>query len=286
MNQVIFTKGLPASGKSTWAKKQVEKHPGCYKRVNKDDLRAMLDAGKWSKANEKFVESIRDQIILAALESGQHVIVDDTNFAPRHEEHIRQLVKGKGEVSVKFFEADLDECIKRDLQRPVSVGESVIRQMWRQFVFEDPQPPQYVADAPAAIIVDLDGTLAILNGRSPYDASTCESDELCVPVANIVNNWRRQSYGSEKVILLSGRQEKDREPTERWLAKHLIEYDALFMRSTDDQRKDSVIKRELYEKHILGKYNIAFVIDDRDQVVRLWRDELGLQCFQANWGDF
>ena len=49
--KLIMTKGLPASGKSTWAKQYLDDNPGT-KRVNKDDLRAMLDNGKWSKRNE------------------------------------------------------------------------------------------------------------------------------------------------------------------------------------------------------------------------------------------
>ena len=43
MIKVILAKGLFASGKSTWAKNVILKKPNSYKRVNKDDLRLMLD---------------------------------------------------------------------------------------------------------------------------------------------------------------------------------------------------------------------------------------------------
>jgi hypothetical protein len=58
------------------------------------------------------------------------------------------------------------------------------------------------------------------------------------------------------------------------------------MRRAGDRRKDTVVKREIYERHIAGHYTVRVVFDDRDQVVRLWRDELNLPCFQVAWGNF
>lgn len=52
MLKIILCKGLPASGKSTWTRELIDKNPEKYKRINKDDLRAMLDNGKWSNKNE------------------------------------------------------------------------------------------------------------------------------------------------------------------------------------------------------------------------------------------
>ena len=98
--RVILTKGLPGSGKTTWAARVQAESLGTYKRVNKDELRLMLDGGKWSPNNERFVEAVRDQVILAALAAGKDVIVDDTNLEPRHETHIRRLVDGKADVVV------------------------------------------------------------------------------------------------------------------------------------------------------------------------------------------
>ena len=142
MADVILTRGLPASGKSTWAKMQVDAHPGQYKRVNKDDLRAMLDNGQWSKQNEKMVLEVRDFIIRASLRRGCHVIVDDTNLSSRHERHIRQLVSVINSeqgtfhtVVVKdFTDVPLETSIERDANRINPVGEKVIRGMYKQFL--------------------------------------------------------------------------------------------------------------------------------------------------------
>jgi len=126
--KIILLKGLPGSGKSTYVEKLMQENPGKYKRVGKDFLRNMLDDGRWSKHNEKFVLNLRDHVILKALEGGNHVIVDDTNLHPRHEARIRQITKGLAEVQIEdFTDVDVEVCIERDLQRCHSVGEKVIK---------------------------------------------------------------------------------------------------------------------------------------------------------------
>jgi hypothetical protein len=58
------------------------------------------------------------------------------------------------------------------------------------------------------------------------------------------------------------------------------------MRGHRDQRKDSIIKRELFDGHVRGRFYVEAVIDDRNQVVDMWRRELGLTCLQVDYGDF
>jgi predicted kinase len=282
--RVVILKGLPGCGKTTWAKEQIEKQPGRYKRISKDDLRAMMDNGHWSKGNEKFILEARNLLILGALQEGYHVLVDDTNLHSRHEQAIRELVKGLAVVEIKdFTDVPLDVCIERDKKRPNYVGEDTIRKMHRDFLKPAPaQAPAYVWGLPDAVICDLDGTLALMNGRNPYDASTCEEDLLNEPIADIV---RWQYDDAETVLLVSGRSEKHREPTERWLKKHAIKYHHLFMRKEGDNRRDYIIKQEIYEQEIAGKYNILFVLDDRKQVVQVWRS-YGLTCLQVAEGDY
>lgn len=278
MREVILTKGLPGSGKSTWAKEQLAKYPGKYKRVNKDDLRAMLDDSKWSKANESNVLGVRDLLILRHVRDGFDVIVDDTNLAPKHEEHIKQLVKGEAVVKIKdFTHVSLETCIQNDLKRFASVGESVIRKMYNQFLKPAPEKIVKNFDLDNAIICDLDGTLCLLNGRNPYDASTCDMDGLNVVVAELLVG--------RNVILVSGREDKYRDKTELFLKNNDIQYKALYMRKSGDMRKDSIVKREIFDNNIRGKWNIDFVLDDRNQVVEMWRS-IGLTCLQVAEGDF
>lgn len=294
MKKIIILKGLPASGKSSFAKQLIKDNPGAYKRINKDDLRAMLDHSYHSKGNEKFVLKLRDFIIMEALRDGKHVVVDDTNLAKKHETRIRQLAdmykKETGQqvqVEVKFFDIAVEECIRRDLKRANSVGERVIRKMHKQFMSDtNDRNPNYRAqnpDLPKAIICDLDGTLAILNGRNPFIANECEKDLLNEPVANIVKQYHELGH---RIILLSGRLDTYKAETLRWLAQHEIPYQELVMRKAGDSRKDAIVKKEFFEGFVKDKYFVEFILDDRNQVVDLWRKELGLPCLQVNYGDF
>jgi predicted kinase len=279
--RVILLKGLPASGKSTWAKKLIDDHPGKYKRISKDHLRSMLDNNKWSKSNEKFILTVRDTLILLALEQGYHVLVDDTNLHPKHESAIRELVKGKAIVEIKdFTDVPLEVCIERDRHRQDYVGEQVIRKMYRDFLIPKPPVITYDVMLPDAILCDLDGTLALFGKANPYDRDFTQ-DQINKPIRDILIQYK----DAAKIIFLSGRKETFRDQTVQWLHMHGLVYAQLHMRPDDDTRKDYIVKQEIYERCIKGKYNIKFILDDRQQVVDLWRS-LGLTVLQVAEGDF
>lgn len=292
MLKIILTKGLPASGKDTWATKMIRVSNGKFKRVNKDMLRLMLDDNKWSKDNEKIILNARDSLIKTILQSGNNVIVSDTNFGKTHEERIRQLAnsfskENKIEVIVEiidFTHVPIEECIKRDLNRPISVGEKVIRQMYNQFLRPNIPKIKHNFTLPDCIICDLDGTLAILNGRNPYDASTCENDELNQPLANILLTMLNDSPLSLRkphLFFFSGREDKYRAQTESWINNKIGNYaDLIIMRKTGDHRKDSIVKKEFYFEYVKDKYNVLAIFDDRLQVCRMW-NELGLPLFRV-----
>lgn len=65
MLTVTMLKGLPASGKSTWAKAEVERLNKKTVRVNKDDLRAMM--GVFDKVSERIVLELRDNLIAQSI---------------------------------------------------------------------------------------------------------------------------------------------------------------------------------------------------------------------------
>lgn len=256
-----------------------------YTRVNKDDMRAMLHDGKWTKGNEKFVLKLRDHIVSSALADGKNVVVDDTNFAPFHEETLKQIAKdNKAAFEVVFIDTPLDECIARDLKRANSVGERVIRRMYDDYLKPEPAAVEYDPSLFDAVICDIDGTLAHMVNRGPYDTSKYLDDEV-VDVVRWAFGRLTPDDPTVCRIIMSGRSDEFRADTEQWLAEHSITYAKLLMRPAGDVRKDSIVKRELYEQHVKGKYNVRLVLDDRNQVVDMWRD-LGLTCFQVAPGDF
>ena len=283
MKKLIMLKGLPGSGKSTWAREQVRNSQGAIKRVNKDDLRAMLDDGIHSKGREQFILKIRDAIISSTLLAGHSVIVDDTNFAPKHEINLRNIATSlKVPFEVEFFDTPIEECIKRDLARPVSVGEGVIREMHDRYL--KPEDAVYVPPEgkPEAILCDIDGTLAHMGDtRSPYEWEKVGGDSVDQDIADLINTLNDHSH----IILVSGRDASCRKQTEDWLSRYDIDYDVLLMRPAGDKRKDTIVKREMFYQAIRDHYQVRFVLDDRDQVVEMWRS-LGLKCLQVAPGAF
>lgn len=191
MLTVTILKGLPASGKSTWAKEEVERLNKKTVRVNKDELRAMM--GGFDKVSEKIVLAVRNEFIRESLLNGKSVIVDDTNLNPKHEHDIAMLTymtHPTAKVIIKEFDTDVNECIKRDALRANPVGAKVIREMSEQYSFGIPKPEfePVVQDInlPWTIIVDIDGTIAHMNGRSPYDYSKVDTDTYDKSITYIV----------------------------------------------------------------------------------------------------
>ena len=137
-----------------------------------------------------------------------------------------------------------------------------------------------------AWIVDVDGTLAIMQtgplARGPFDWRRVAEDDPNPPVIAMVEALA----ATAAIIVMSGRDETCRPETESWLATHLAAPTAdLLMRPAGDYRKDAVIKRELFHRHVAHRWNVLGVIDDRAQVVSMWRS-LGLMCAQVAEGDF
>lgn len=286
MRKLIVLRGLPASGKSTWAKDYVERNPG-WIRVNKDDLRTMLHNGVWSMEYEQAVICARDAIIVGALLKDINVIVDDTNFNSAHVTHIMELCKTHNtSFEVKDFDVDLSDCLRRNAERPESsrVPDKVILDMYAKYVLPNKPKLAQSIDKPKSIIVDLDGTLALHNGRHPFDFMRCYEDLVNKPVLECVQAMQDKGY---RLIFLTGREETAYKLTEQWLKdKCGIEYGyTIHMRSEGDNRKDSLVKEEIIKERILPNHYVEFVLDDRQQVVDHLR-ELGLTVFQVAPGKY
>jgi hypothetical protein len=150
--------------------------------------------------------------------------------------------------------------------------------------------------APRAIIVDLDGTVALKGDRGHFDWGLVGLDFPNWPVIEVVQAVIKQGYVP---LFCSGRMmtEKCRQETMIWLyghglwgeqpepKDHMEDGGVLFMRPDGDHRKDSVVKLEIFDREIRHKYAVLGVFDDRNQVVEMWR-ALGLTVFQVADGAF
>lgn len=144
-----------------------------------------------------------------------------------------------------------------------------------------------------AIICDIDGTLANVEHRRHFiagDRPDWQSFNESM-IVDTVNDWCRQLVlrmcHTHFIIFATGRYEDFRGATECWLAENGLDAlgHLLLMRADNDSRRDSIMKEEMYRTHIEPRFDVDFVIDDRQSVVDMWRS-LGLVCLQCDEGDF
>lgn len=141
------------------------------------------------------------------------------------------------------------------------------------------------------VIVDIDGTLTKVGARVECLKSTppdwdsfyarCGEDE---PIHGIVELVRTLA-ARFMIVLCSGRRESCREDTCEWLERHDIDYTHMLLRKDGDHRHDIEVKPELLEVNEIPLDRVAFVLEDRNSMVKKWR-ELGLICLQVAEGDF
>lgn len=296
--ELILTRGLPASGKTSFAKEWVARERGSRVRVNRDDLRGMIHDGEFERGvTEERIIAARNALVGDALRRGVSVVVDDTNLRHRDATFAQQLAARYGaELHVVDYTAavSLEECLRRNANRgdDERVDSAVIKDMHNRFLrnrtlplavpeLKQPseEPVERDATLPPAIIVDVDGTIAYNDGhRSPYDFSRVSEDKVNADVRNLIN---REWETGAQVIFLSGRDDSCREATAEWLGDNVTP--ALFelvMRETGDRRPDWLVKLELFNEYVRGEYDVSYVLDDRQQVVDMWR-RLGLTCLQV-----
>lgn len=298
MTVLRITRGLPGSGKTTYAREWVGEDVSSRFRVNRDDLRTMADNGVWIEGvTERRIVAARDALIRELLRQQVSVIVDDTNLDSRTVGQLLALAKRSGadfELH-DLTQVPLETCLARNAKRDdkFPVPEEAIRFMHARFL--DGKPPLQVSlirpvhsyvprpDLPRAVIVDVDGTVALKGDRSPYDEDRVSEDLPNLPVIATVKALCAAGYA---VIFVSGRSRDCEQATREWLLEHTGIEPLLFMRASKDRRQDAVVKLELFDEHIRDHYNVVLVLDDRDSVVRLWRDQLQLTCLQVADGNF
>ena len=131
---------------------------------------------------------------------------------------------------------------------------------------------------PKAIICDLDGTLALLTDREPFEWDQVLHDKVNEPIKEMLNLFHRNGY---QILLVSGRDTSAEKLTQDWLKGNTIKYDKLFLRPIDDNQSNSNFKRDLFRQKIIKDYHVKFVIEDMRDVTDMYRTEFGLTVFQV-----
>lgn len=139
MSKIILCRGIPASGKSTWAKQWVLEDPEHRVRFNNDDIRNML--GKyWVTSRESLLLEMKKDFMVSAMERGYDIVVDNMNLNPVEVDYYLELAKStlgfaySYVVEYKdFFDTSLEDCIARDSRRDNPIGEDIIRGIYKKY---------------------------------------------------------------------------------------------------------------------------------------------------------
>lgn len=305
--EIKLMRGLQASGKSTIAHAWVAENPDWRIRINRDDLRTQTANKLWGLTHhqEQTVSLLEEAMASSALSADISVVVDATHLRASHVKRWYDFANKRGvPVSVHDVDTPLEVCIERDKVRIKSVGEDVIRDYHKRFFVKGKLPELPVNEAPEvagraytpnpdlpkAVWVDVDGTLAervhplaVQPVRGPFDENRVFEDAVIEHALDTVVALKNHGY---KIVIMSGRSDACLEETTRWLNHHGVPFDDIFMRKSGDQRKDSVVKEELFWNNVVPKYDVRFALDDRQQVVDHTREVLNIPVFQVAPGNF
>lgn len=310
--QLKILVGVSGSGKSSWATEFIKKNKN-WVRVNRDDIRRNI-LGKLTpdyyssdkfNSTEKHINTIQDEQIRYWLHQGQNVIVDNTHLQMKYINHYKKEFGHLAEVNLSIFNADPEECKKRVLQREgADISVNYIDKQHQAFIntiellkkeeSKAMNETLYYYDKPnrlrpKCIIVDIDGTVADCSRvRDVHNGNDLHLDEVIKPVKTLLKrfkgNWLQRIFDPVTIIYLSGREDKWKDKTVKWLKDNKLPFDDhIYMRKTGDFRKDSIVKEELYVNHVHHLYNTQFVIDDRISVCHTW-NRIGLFVICVNQG--
>ena len=299
-------RGLPCTGKTTYAKEKLADHPGKWVHVCRDDIRRILFGGNYpfSFKNEKLVKKVEEAAVSNGLTLGKSVIIDSTHLSEKHINKwnvflndwqqknkdidlVREIATMSDIVTMQELRRTVSQNNIRNIEKIKFVPNHVIYNMAFQFNLVD-----YYKEKRPIIVCDIDGTIAdvshrlhyLYDGKGPnrvkkedrdWDAffDRCNKDALIESTKEKVLKAAKD-YGvpHEHVIFVTARPELYRQKTHKWLRENMSEFPAnfLIMRGENDRRPDYTTKEEIYHRFLKNK-NIVKLFDDRPAVIEMWR---------------
>ena len=304
MPKFIMLRGIPASGKTTYAMALVEQG---YKRVNKDEIREELFGKMYKPSDEPTVNLDALKRMEEYLVQGYNVISDNTNLHGRFVDAQLEMVKRLGALLVvKNIEVDTEEAIYRDLKREKHVGEKTIRTLakvkqmkplrdtseagggpeeplkWDCFNTRAKNALDLLGERTKAIIVDIDGTIANTDKRSDVAKSKATYlshkwwdaffdpalADLDTPIGESATVLRMlQSNGPHKIVYLTGRRDNMEKATLTWLKTHNFPDGELIIRHKGTKTLE--FKKSMMD-HLTTDYDITMAFDNNDENIALF----------------
>lgn len=295
--------GISNSGKSTQAHLEWLKDPLNTVVISRDKVRNLLwsyndeDVHEYYKRDdfnklEKEVSKYCDTLIYEAIESNKKIILDNTHLDFKRD--IKSLEYWNVPLELVWFDVTLKEALTRNMSRRRQVDEAIITKQYGKYVnlrkeltsySFSPKTIKNSRNLPPCIIYDVDGTIAKMTDRSPYDWSRVGEDLMIHNVCATIDwIYDLEENKRPKVWICTGRDGEALKETKKWLEDNKIYYDELLIRDRGDMRPDWVVKEEMWENISKENYIIG-MYDDRLQVVRRAR-ALGLKVFNVEYNNF
>lgn len=294
---IRILRGIPRSGKSTLAKAWVAENPSGRVRINRDDIRFQLYGMYWGldRHQEETVSTMEHAMVTAALKAKLSVCIDATNLRLKTvREWQSKAEKVKVPLEIVDVPVDVEEAVRRDAAATDrTVGEEVIRNFHQRYITKGKFPviPEFTSEGTEAgkwttyipngaleeaFIFDIDGTLAKMFGRGPFDWHRVGEDSPIAAVIKVAQALQKHY----RIVALSGRDEVCFDETMQWLIANGIFVDSLYMRPANSYIPDDIVKHELFYNNVAPSYNVIGVFDDRLKVCRMW-EEIGLTLFRV-----
>lgn len=279
VKQLTVLSGLPGSGKSFKAEELLRANKYAM-RVNKDLLREMFHFSTYDATREQTVVQVEYSLVEWLLEDGHDVIVDDTNFNPKHMEKYQAIAEEEGAtLQVIRMENDVELCIKRDAKRAKnykverSVGADVIKNMaYKNGILAQLRPIAVVnldVLSDAAHRQHYIKNANITNGSAKPDwpgfYSQCYRDQpINANIAKLVE-YKEQGY---EIVLVCSYPEQYRGLRTKWLEHYQVPFDRMLMRPDGNYEKDEVLKKKMLDNYI-NKDMVEIWIDDRPVIIKM-----------------
>lgn len=269
-NKIIILQGPPASGKSTYAR-ELAKAGTPYVIVNRDSLRE--GRGEyWIPDQEDYISDMEEYAVRSAIKRNLIPIVDATNLNPKTIEKWENLAKELNcKIEYKKFYISFKEALERDSKRERSVGKKVLIKFYTKYFYDE-----YVKEVgydnrkinlgnkrPNCVVIDIDGTTMLHNGRLPFDWDKISTDIVDPRMQKLIYTLD----SNIKIIFITGRPESVRNATTDSIdAKFWLNFE-IIMRPTNDNRSGEIVKKELWEKYVEPYYNTLCVFEDSNKCV-------------------
>lgn len=139
--KIIILQGVPASGKSTYAKKLHEENQN-YVIVSRDNIRRAR-GNYWIPEQEDYITDIEVFCVEAALRRNLIPIIDATNLNEKFLSNWKSIADTYGaDIEYIKFEIEFEEALNRDKNREYPVGKEVLIRFFKNY-FPDKLPKEY-----------------------------------------------------------------------------------------------------------------------------------------------